>query len=64
MGTEAQYDATKGEVMGKLDGKVAVITGGSIFMTGSVASVKGYPSFSVCSESKAALRSFARGWLN
>src|SRR5450432_4516401 len=29
MGTEAQYDATKGEVMGKLDGKVAVITGGS-----------------------------------
>src|SRR3979490_3432904 len=29
MGTEAQYDTTKGEVMGKLDGKVAVITGGS-----------------------------------
>ena len=25
---EAQYDATKGKVMGKLDGKVAVITGG------------------------------------
>src|ERR1700723_2972467 len=38
--------------------------GGSIFMTGSVASVKGYPSFSVYSASKAALRSFARGWLN
>src|ERR1700691_4200129 len=29
MGTEAQYDTTKGEVMGKLDGKGAVITGGS-----------------------------------
>src|ERR1039457_453867 len=38
--------------------------GGSIFMTVSVASVKGYPSFSVYSASKAALRSFARGWLN
>ena len=29
MGIEALYDATKGKVMGKLDGKVAVITGGS-----------------------------------
>ena len=38
--------------------------GGSIFMTGSVASVKGYPNFSVYSASKAALRAFARGWLN
>jgi NAD(P)-dependent dehydrogenase (short-subunit alcohol dehydrogenase family) len=38
--------------------------GGSIFMTGSVASVKGFPGFSVYSASKAALRSFARTWLN
>jgi NAD(P)-dependent dehydrogenase (short-subunit alcohol dehydrogenase family) len=38
--------------------------GGSIFMTGSVASVKGYPTFSVYAASKAALRSFARTWLN
>jgi len=29
MGTEAHNDATKGEIMGKLDGKVAVITGGN-----------------------------------
>jgi NAD(P)-dependent dehydrogenase (short-subunit alcohol dehydrogenase family) len=29
MGTEAQYDTTKGKVMGKLDGKAAVITGGA-----------------------------------
>ena len=29
MGTETLPDSTKGEVMGKLDGKVAVITGGS-----------------------------------
>ncbi|HEY4439402.1 MAG TPA: SDR family oxidoreductase [Candidatus Elarobacter sp.] len=38
--------------------------GGSIFMTGSVASVKGFPGFSVYSASKAALRAFARAWLN
>ncbi|GJE59031.1 SDR family NAD(P)-dependent oxidoreductase [Methylobacterium trifolii] len=38
--------------------------GGSIFMTGSVASLKGYPAFTVYSASKAALRAFARGWLN
>jgi NAD(P)-dependent dehydrogenase (short-subunit alcohol dehydrogenase family) len=38
--------------------------GGSIFMTGSVAAVKGYPGFSVYAASKAALHSFARGWLN
>src|SRR6185437_3948738 len=37
---------------------------GSIFMTGSVASVKGFPGFSVYAASKAALRSFARTWLN
>jgi NAD(P)-dependent dehydrogenase (short-subunit alcohol dehydrogenase family) len=38
--------------------------GGSIFMTGSVASIKGFPGFSVYAASKAALRSFARTWLN
>ena len=38
--------------------------GGSIIMTGSIASVKGWPNFSVYSASKAALRSFARTWLN
>jgi len=38
--------------------------GGSIFMTGSVASVKGWPDFGVYAASKAALRSFARVWLN
>ena len=38
--------------------------GGSIFMTGSVASVKGFPGFGVYAASKAALRSFARTWLN
>jgi NAD(P)-dependent dehydrogenase (short-subunit alcohol dehydrogenase family) len=38
--------------------------GGSIFLTGSVASVKGFPGFGVYAASKAALRSFARTWLN
>jgi len=38
--------------------------GGSIFMTGSNASVKGFPGFSVYAASKVALRSFARTWLN
>jgi NAD(P)-dependent dehydrogenase (short-subunit alcohol dehydrogenase family) len=37
--------------------------GGSIFMNGSIASIKGFPSFSVYSASKAAVRSFARTWL-
>ena len=38
--------------------------GGSIVMTGSIASVKGWPDYSVYAGSKAALRAFARGWLN
>src|SRR6202158_3680906 len=38
--------------------------GGSIFMTVSVASVKGFPGYGAYSASKAALRSFARTWLN
>jgi NAD(P)-dependent dehydrogenase (short-subunit alcohol dehydrogenase family) len=37
--------------------------GGSIFLNGSIASVKGFPNFSVYSASKAAVRSFARTWL-
>ncbi|RYX85246.1 SDR family oxidoreductase [bacterium] len=38
--------------------------GGSIIMNGSIASVKGFPTFGVYAASKAALRSFARTWLN
>jgi NAD(P)-dependent dehydrogenase (short-subunit alcohol dehydrogenase family) len=36
--------------------------GGSIIMTGSIASVKGFPGMSVYNASKAAVRSFARTW--
>src|SRR4051812_14785566 len=35
-----------------------------IFMTGSVASIKGFPGYSVYAASKATLHAFARGWLN
>lgn len=38
--------------------------GGSILMTGSLASSKGFPGYSVYAASKAALRSFARTWVN
>ena len=38
--------------------------GGSILMTGSNASAKGFPGFSVYAASKLALRYFARTWLN
>ncbi len=36
--------------------------GGSIILNASIASIKGMPSFSVYSASKAAVRSFARSW--
>ncbi len=36
--------------------------GGSIIMTGSIASVKGFPGLGVYNASKAAIRSFARTW--
>ena len=38
--------------------------GGSIILTGSIASVKGFPGMSVYNASKAAVRSFARTWTN
>ncbi len=38
--------------------------GGSILMTGSIASVKGWPDYSVYAGSKAALHAFARVWLS
>jgi NAD(P)-dependent dehydrogenase (short-subunit alcohol dehydrogenase family) len=37
--------------------------GASVILTGSIASFKGFPSFSVYDASKAAVRSFARGWI-
>lgn len=37
--------------------------GSSVVLNGSIASMKGYPSFSVYDATKAAVRSFARGWI-
>src|SRR6266704_1571772 len=67
--TEQHFDATFGlNTRGTLFAVQKALPlfndGGSIFMTGSVASVKGYPGYGVYSASKAALRSFARTWLN
>jgi NAD(P)-dependent dehydrogenase (short-subunit alcohol dehydrogenase family) len=67
--TEQQFDATfdlnvRGTLFTVQKSLPLFNDGGSIFMTGSNASVKGFPGFSVYAASKAALRSFARTWLN
>ena len=38
--------------------------GGAIILTGSIADIKGFPAMSVHSATKAAVRSFARTWIN
>ena len=38
--------------------------GASIILTGSIASIKGFPNISVYSATKGAVRSFARTWIN
>jgi len=38
--------------------------GGSVILTGSIADIKGFPAMSVYSATKAAVRSFARTWIN
>ncbi|CAN7615857.1 glucose 1-dehydrogenase [Pararhizobium sp. LjRoot235] len=37
--------------------------GSSVILTGSIASIKGFPSLSVYNATKAAIRSFARSWI-
>jgi NAD(P)-dependent dehydrogenase (short-subunit alcohol dehydrogenase family) len=37
--------------------------GNTIILTGSVVDIKGFPSFSIYSDTKAAVRSFARTWM-
>jgi NAD(P)-dependent dehydrogenase (short-subunit alcohol dehydrogenase family) len=66
--TEAQFDTWFG-----LNARGTLFTvqkalplfndGGSILMTGSIASVRGYPAWSVYAASKAALQAYARVWL-
>ncbi len=67
--TEQHFDAafdlnTRGTLFTVQKALPLLNDGGSIIMTGSVASVKGFPGFGVYAASKAALRSFARTWLN
>jgi NAD(P)-dependent dehydrogenase (short-subunit alcohol dehydrogenase family) len=65
--TEKHFDAvfglnTRGTLFTVQKALSLFKNGGSIIMTGSIASVKGWPDYSVYSASKAALRSFpARG---
>ena len=67
--TEKHFDAvfglnTRGTLFTVQKALPLLNDGGSIIMTGSIASVKGWPDYGVYSASKAALRSFARTWLN
>jgi NAD(P)-dependent dehydrogenase (short-subunit alcohol dehydrogenase family) len=67
--TEKHFDAvfgvnTRGTLFAVQKALPLFNDGGSIFMTGSIASIKGWVDYSVYSASKAALRSFARTWLN
>jgi NAD(P)-dependent dehydrogenase (short-subunit alcohol dehydrogenase family) len=67
--TEQHFDAafglnTRGTLFAVQKALPLFNDGGSIFMTASVTSVKGFPGFGVYAASKAALRSFARTWLN
>ncbi|HEX3950126.1 MAG TPA: SDR family oxidoreductase [Steroidobacteraceae bacterium] len=65
--TEAHFDQTfdvnvKGTLFTVQKALPLFNDGGSIIVTGSIASVKGIPAFGVYSASKAAVRSFVRTW--
>ena len=65
--TEEHFDKTLNtNVRGLLftaEGAAAMTEGASVILTGSIASIKGFPSLSVYNASKAAVRSFARSWI-
>ena len=66
--TEAHFDKTfntnvKGLLFAVQKALPLLGKGSSVIMTGSIASMKGMPSFSVYDATKAAVRSFARGWI-
>jgi NAD(P)-dependent dehydrogenase (short-subunit alcohol dehydrogenase family) len=67
--TEEQFDNTfdtnvKGVLFTVQKALPLIPDGGAIVLNASIVSVQGVPSFSVYSASKAAVRSFARGWTN
>jgi NAD(P)-dependent dehydrogenase (short-subunit alcohol dehydrogenase family) len=66
--TEAQFDATfavnaRGTLFTVQKALPLFNDGGSIFMTGSNASLRGYPNWSVYAASKAVLPAYARVWV-
>lgn len=67
--TEEQFDRTfntnvKGVLFTVQKALPLIPDGGAIVLNASIVSVQGNPAFSVYSASKAAVRSFARGWTN
>ena len=65
--TEAHFDKTfginvKGTLFTVQKALPLMPKGASIILNGSITSIKGLPAFSVYSATKAALRSFVRGW--
>lgn len=67
--TEEQFNSTfdtnvKGVLFTVQKALPLIPDGGAIVLNASIVSVQGVPSFSVYSASKAAVRSFARGWTN
>ena len=67
--TEKHFDAqfgvnTRGTLFTVQKALPLLRDGASIIMTGSIASVKGWPNWSVYAASKAALKAFARVWLS
>lgn len=67
--TEEQFDMTfntnvKGVLFTVQKALALIPAGGAIVLNASIVSVQGVPSFSVYSATKAAVRSFARGWTN
>ena len=67
--TEEQFDQTfntnvKGVLFTVQKALPLIPDGGAIVLNASIVSVQGAPNFSVYSASKAAVRSFARGWTN
>jgi len=67
--TEEQFDQTfdtnvKGVLFTVQKALPLIPDGGAIVLNASIVSVQGSPAFSVYSASKAAVRSFARGWTN
>lgn len=65
--TEEQFDQTfntnvKGVLFTVQKALPLIPDGGAIILNASIVSVQGVPNFSVYSASKAAVRSFARGW--